>query len=124
MSYIKTLKSGEIRPKNTKNRKLTPYDRFMAKRKASPLPFISKTRSFTPKNMFDAHLIIDEIKHGNGVIFNLKDRDEVLRQRILDFLSGAEYTMGFSLKKLDDCKYLAIPKGMQIVSDFDLTSNS
>ncbi|MBQ8177577.1 MAG: cell division protein SepF, partial [Clostridia bacterium] len=115
---------GEIRPKKTKNRKLTAYDRFMAKRKASPFPYAQKMQTFTPKNLFDARLIVDQIKAGNGVIFNLKNLGEVLSQRLLDFLSGAEYALGFNVKKLDEYKYLATPKGMQIISDFDLNFNS
>lgn len=118
MSYVKTLKNGEIRPKKPKNQKLTPYDKFMAKRKATTLPYTKNMLLLSPKSMFDARLIVDNVKQNKGVIFSVADVDLVLKQRLLDFLMGAEYSLGLSIKKIDDNKYLILPKGMQVVSNF------
>ncbi|MBR3684902.1 MAG: cell division protein SepF [Clostridia bacterium] len=123
MSYVKTLKNGEINAKKAKNNKLTPYDKFMAKRKATTLPYRKNMVLFSPQNLTEARLIIDAVKNKKGAIFNVANRDAVLKQRLLDFLSGAEYSLGFSIKKIDVDKYLVLPSGVQFLTSDDLTSN-
>ena len=119
MSYIKTLKNGEIQTKKAKNSKMTPYDAFVAKKRPSTTPYRQKITIFTPKNFADAEKIIDEVQSKNGVIFDLKALSSVERQRTLDFLSGAVYSIKATLKRIDEDKYLITPSGMSILSALD-----
>lgn len=114
MSYVKTLKNGEIQPKNPKKRKLTPYDKFMAKRKPSTLPYQRNLVLCTPKNLFELQKIIEELKLKRGVLFDLKSASAVEHQRMLDYLSGAVFALGARLDKIDYSKYLITPRGMDI----------
>lgn len=119
MSYIKTLKNGEIRKKKTKNSEITPYDAFVAKKRPSTTPYKQKLTITTPKNFVDAEKIIDEVQSKNGVIFDLKNLSPVDVQRTLDFLSGAVYSIKATLKRIDEDKYLITPPDMRILSSLD-----
>lgn len=119
MSYIKTLKNGEIQAKKPKNSKLTPYDAFVAKKHPSTTPYRQKVTITSPKNFTDAEKIVDELQSKNGVIFDLKNLSPVDRQRMLDFLCGAVYSVKATLKRIDDDKYLITPKGMSILSQIE-----
>ena len=116
MSYIKTLKNGEIHSKKGKSSKLTPYDRFVAKSRNPRINNTEKLIFSAPKTLMEAEKIVDEVLLKRGVIFHLDNVDIVLRQRILDFLLGSNYVMKSELKVIGCGKYLITPKGMQISS--------
>lgn len=118
MSYLNILKNGEILTKNAKKRKLTPYDRFMAKKRPTTTPFTQNITITAPKNIVDLQKIVDEIKRKKGVLLNFEKASDVDHQRMLDYLAGATYTLSATVKKISNYKYLVIPKGMEIITDF------
>ena len=69
--------------------------------------------------MVDLQKIIDQIKNKKGVLISLSNLSEVEHQRMLDYLAGATYSLSATIKKIEQTKYLIIPKGMEIVVDFD-----
>lgn len=119
MSYIKTLKNGEILTKKAKNRKLTPYDRFMAKKPPSTIPYSKKITITSPKSINDLQKIVDQIKSKKGVMLDLEKANQVEHQRALDFLGGAIYSLNADIKKISNSKYLITPKGMDIIFSYD-----
>ena len=116
MSYVNTLKNGEILAKKTKNRKLTPYDKFIAKNRNLKLNSVEKVFFSRLKTFQDAEKILDEVLKKRGVIFEFEEVDSVVHQRTLDFLRGANYLLKGELKLLSKGKYLLLPKGMEISS--------
>lgn len=119
MSYINTLKNGEILKKKTKNKRLTSYDRFMAKRTPSARPYAQNLTFSIPKNFNELQKIVDELKKNNGAILSIENLSEVESQRTLDFISGVVYALELDFKKVSKDKYLLTPKGMEIVSHLD-----
>ena len=116
MSYVNTLKNGEILVKKPKNRKLTPYDKFVAKNRNLKLNSVEKVFFSRLKTFQDAEKILDEVLKKRGVIFEFEEVDSVVHQRTLDFLRGANYLLKGELKLLSKGKYLLLPKGMEISS--------
>ncbi len=119
MSYVKTLKNGEIQPKIKKNKPITEYDCFMMKKRPSATPENKNLVFYFPKNLFDASKIIVEVRALKGVLFNLNELGAVEQQRVLDYLSGAVFALDAKMEKISKTQYLLLPKGMQI-SSFDL----
>lgn len=124
MSYIKTLENGEIPTKSAKKRKLTSYDRFMAKRRPTPTPYDKKLTFTTPKKLFDARKILEEVKQKHGVFFSLENLSSVDHQRFLDYLGGGLFVMNATLKNISEEKYLVLPKDVQIFSDLNLENHN
>ncbi len=116
MSFVGTLKNGEILAKKPKNRKMTPYDKFIAKNRNLKLNSVEKVIFSTLKTVQDAEKILDEVLKKRGVIFEFSDVDSVVHQRTLDFIRGANYVLKGELKVLSRGKYLLLPKGMEISS--------
>lgn len=116
MSYVSTLKNGEILSKKPKNRKLTPYDKFIAKNRNVKLNNVEKVVFSKLKTLQDAEKILDEVLKKRGVIFEFAEVDSVVHQRTLDYIRGANYLLKGELKLLSRGKYLLLPKGMEISS--------
>ncbi len=121
MSYIKILKNGEIQPKIKKNRQITEYDSFMAKKRPNATPENKNLVFCYPKNLFEASKIVSEVRALKGVLFNLNKLGLVEQQRVLDYLSGASFALDAKIETISKNQYLFIPKGIEI-SSFDLYS--
>ena len=81
MSYVNTLKNGEILAKKPKNRKLTPYDKFVAKNRNLKLNSVEKVVFSRLKTFQDAERILDEVLKKRGVIFEFEEADSVVHQQ-------------------------------------------
>ncbi len=116
MSYIEALKNGKIPQKQSKTKRLTPYDVFMAKRRPDALTGATGTVNCSVKTRKDAERVIDALKAGKGVLTEFTDVTAVSAQRTLDFLTGAVYAINGKIVKTSSGKYLLTPPGMTIIS--------
>lgn len=117
MSFINTLKNGEIPQNNRKTKRVTPYDAYMAKKRIGTLGGTRQATQIRPKNLSDAESIILAIKRGNGVIADFSGLKPVATQRLLDYISGAVFALDGKIEKTAVNRFLITPCGMNIISE-------
>ena len=113
MSFIDTLKTGNVPKKRKKGELTTGYDEFMVKKNLKLKEETAGVSLIKPKNFEDIQVLIDTLKKKKGLIadFSLVLTDA---QRMLDFLSGAAYALDGSIERIGDKTYLVTPKGIDI----------
>lgn len=114
MSYLDTLKTGVIPEKKAKSKKITPYDRYMARKRPDALPGAAKVSVTTPAGYNDVRMIVGQLLRNRGTVMDFKGVPPVTAQRLLDFLSGAVYAIGGRIERIGDGVYLVTPKGVEI----------
>ena len=70
-----------------------------------------------PNNMEDTREIADTLVDNSTVILNLEGIDVELAQRIIDFTSGACYSLGGSLQKVSSYIFVLGPYNVDITGD-------
>ncbi len=70
---------------------------------------------FSPASYDDVEIIIDHLKNHEAVIINLRDIKSAIAQRILDFLSGAIYSLDGSIQPIENGLFLLTPGGVGIL---------
>ena len=71
-----------------------------------------------PTSMEDTREIADTLVDNSTVILNLEGIDMELAQRIIDFTSGACYSLGGSLQKVSDYIFILTPSSVGITGDY------
>ena len=72
-----------------------------------------------PKSFDDANTIADILLSHKAVLLNLEGIDMAAAQRIIDFASGACYTVGGNLQKVSKKIFIVVPPDMNLSGDFD-----
>ena len=72
-----------------------------------------------PKSFDDANTIADVLLSHKAVVLNLEGIDMAAAQRIIDFASGACYTVGGNLQKISKKIFIVVPQDMNLSGDFD-----
>ena len=72
-----------------------------------------------PKSFEDANTIADVLLSHRAVVLNLENNDMASAQRIIDFASGACYTVGGSLQKISRKIFMIVPQDMNLSGDFE-----
>ena len=72
-----------------------------------------------PKSFDDANTIADVLLSHRAVILNLENNDMASAQRIIDFASGACYTVGGTLQKISRKIFMIVPQDMNLSGDFE-----
>lgn len=93
--------------------KITP---MRSTRKGSSSPSM-EVRVISPKSMEDTRTIADTLVDNATVILNLEGIDLELAQRIIDFTSGACYSLGGSLQKVSSYIFILGPYNVDITGD-------
>ena len=75
----------------------------------------------TPKSYKDVQGMIDNLKRNESIIVNLEGIESDSAQRILDFLSGAAYALGGSMRRVKEMHstFLVTPQGTGITDTND-----
>lgn len=77
-----------------------------------------------PSSMEDTREIADTLVDNSTVILNLEGIDMELAQRIIDFTSGACYSLGGSLQKVSSYIFVLGPYNVDITGDFRIFSEA
>ena len=77
---------------------------------------------YEPKSFSDVQTIIERLAGKEAVIVNLESVEIESAQRILDFLSGASYALGGSMRRIKAYTFLITPQGMGITDNNDSSS--
>jgi len=71
----------------------------------------------SPKNINDAKDICDHLRANRSIVMNVEDVDIQIAQRIVDFLSGAVYSLDGNIQKVSSGIFLATPNSVDILGD-------
>lgn len=74
---------------------------------------------YEPKSFADVQTIIERLASKEAVIVNLEFVEIESAQRILDFLSGASYALGGSMRRIKAYTFLITPQGTGITDNND-----
>lgn len=77
-----------------------------------------------PNSLEDAKEICDYLLAGKAVVLNMEGINTETAQRIIDFTSGATYSMNGNLQKISSYIFIATPQTVELSGDFqDLFSS-
>ena len=98
-------------PRATSNNKVVPMRRGM------------EVSLIKPTSLEDAREICDYLLAGKAVVLNMEGIHTETAQRIIDFTSGATYSMDGNLQKISNYIFIATPQSVELSGDFqDLLS--
>ena len=76
-----------------------------------------------PTTMEDSREVCDYLLAGKAVVLNMEGIHMETAQRIIDFASGATYSIGGNLQKISNYIFIATPQSVELSGDFqDLLS--
>lgn len=117
----KSYKKAEKQTAATKQPK--PAKQATASNKVTPMYNVKKQTSSSevcvikPKQFDDATEIVDALLDNCTVILNLEGLDINLAQHIIDFTSGASYSIQGSIRKVSSYIFILTPEGVDITGD-------
>lgn len=98
-------------PRTTNNNKVVPLRRSM------------EVSLVKPTSLDNAKEVCDNLLLGKAVVLNMEGIHTETAQRIIDFTSGATYSMGGNLQKISNYIFIATPSSVELSGDFqDLLS--
>ena len=71
-----------------------------------------------PTSMDDSRDICDYLLSGKAVVLNMEGIHMETAQRIIDFTSGATYSMNGNLQKISNYIFIATPDSVELSGDF------
>ncbi|MBO5597489.1 cell division protein SepF [Oribacterium sp. NK2B42] len=71
-----------------------------------------------PTSMDDSRDICDYLLDGKAVVLNMEGLHMEIAQRIIDFTSGAAYSMNGNLQKISNYIFIATPQSVELSGDF------
>ncbi len=71
-----------------------------------------------PTSIEDAREICDYLLAGKAVVLNMEGIQTEVAQRIIDFTSGATYSMDGNLQKISSYIFIATPESVELSGDF------
>ena len=71
-----------------------------------------------PTAIEDAKEICDYLLAGKAVVLNMEGLHTEVAQRIIDFTSGATYSMNGNLQKISNYIFIATPESVELSGDF------
>lgn len=93
---------------------------FGSRKSAPPAPSRSakELTMIKPVSVEDARLVVDQLLSGKAVVLNMEGIPTELAQRIIDFTSGATYSMEGKLQKISNYIFIATPSMFELSGDF------
>lgn len=70
-----------------------------------------------PRNINDTKEICDHLRSNRSIVMNVEDIEMQTAQRIVDFLSGAIYSLDGNIQKISSGIFLATPNSVDILGD-------
>ncbi len=106
-----------------------PKPRFLGGGRSSakvvPMKRSMEVSMIKPTSIEDAKEICDYLLAGKAVVLNMEGLQTEIAQRIIDFTSGATYSMNGNLQKISNYIFIATPESVELSGDFqDLLGGS
>lgn len=92
--------------------------------KVVPMRKAMEVSLIKPTSIEDAREICDFLLAGKAVVLNMEGIHTEIAQRIIDFTSGATYSMNGNLQKISNYIFIATPESVELSGDFqDMLNN-
>jgi len=101
------------RPRPTRN-----YTRTVSPMRTAPARGGMEVNMIRPTSMDDARDICDMLLSGRAVVINLEGVQVDLAQRIIDFSSGACYSIDGNLQKISSYIFIITPSNIELTGEF------
>ena len=99
-----------------------PKPRFLSRssgnNKVVPMRRGMEVSLIKPTSMEDSREICDYLLAGKAVLLNMEGIHMEVAQRIIDFTSGATYSMNGNLQKISNYIFIATPESVELSGDF------
>ena len=92
--------------------------RFLSRNKVVPMRRSMEVAMLRPRTIEDAKEICDYLLAGKTVVLNMDGIPTDVAQRIIDFTSGATYSMNGNLQKISHYIFIATPDSVELSGDF------
>lgn len=92
--------------------------------KVVPMRKAMEVSMIKPTSIEDAREICDYLLAGKAVVLNMEGIHTEVAQRIIDFTSGATYSMNGNLQKISNYIFIATPESVELSGDFQDLLNS
>lgn len=92
--------------------------RFFSKNKVTPVRRNMEVSLVKPTSFDDAREIVDFLLEGKAVVLNMEGIQTEVAQRIIDFTSGATYSMDGKLQKISNYIFIVTPSTVDLSGDF------
>lgn len=86
--------------------------------KVVPMRRSMEVTMIKPTSMEDSRDISDFLLDGKAVVLNMEGIHTETAQRIIDFTSGATYSMNGNLQKISNYIFIATPNSVELSGDF------
>ena len=86
--------------------------------KVVPMRRSMEVTMIKPTSMEDSRDICDYLLAGKAVVLNMEGIHTEVAQRIIDFTSGATYSMNGNLQKISNYIFIATPDSVELSGDF------
>lgn len=97
---------------------------FSRSPKVVPMKRAMEVSMIKPTSIEDAREICDYLLAGKAVVLNMEGIHTEIAQRIIDFTSGATYSMNGNLQKISNYIFIATPESVELSGDFQDLLNS
>lgn len=97
---------------------------FSRSSKVVPMRKAMEVSMIKPTSIEDAREICDYLLAGKAVVLNMEGIHMEVAQRIIDFTSGATYSMNGNLQKISNYIFIATPDSVELSGDFQDLLNS
>ncbi len=97
---------------------------FSRSSKVVPMKRAMEVSLVKPTSIEDAREICDYLLAGKAVVLNMEGIHMEVAQRIIDFTSGATYSMNGNLQKISNYIFIATPESVELSGDFQDLLNS
>lgn len=99
--------------------------RSSSNNKVVPMRRSMEVSMVKPTSIEDGREVCDYLLAGKAVVLNMEGIHMEVAQRIIDFTSGATYSMNGNLQKISNYIFIATPESVELSGDFqDLLSGS
>jgi len=96
-----------------------PKPRFLGRSaKVVPMRRGMEVSMIKPTSIEDSKEICDYLLAGKAVVLNMEGLHMEVAQRIIDFTSGATYSMNGNLQKISNYIFIATPESVELSGDF------
>jgi cell division inhibitor SepF len=94
---------------------------FSSRNKSSNITPVKKPMEVSlirPQNVDDARVICDLLLEGKAVVLNMEGLHTEIAQRIIDYTSGATYSIDGKLQKISNYIFIATPVTVELSGEF------
>lgn len=102
----------ELKPRFLPTRANNNNNKVVAMRRGMEVSLVK------PTSLEDAREVCDYMLAGKAVVLNMEGINTETAQRIIDFTSGATYSMNGNLQKISSYIFIATPQTVELSGDF------